>query len=70
MTKNVAYKQCVCDICKREATIDQSCTLPEGWGRLRLDMLLSLDVCGNCADKITKHVENMIQHYREEREQE
>lgn len=70
MTKNVAYKQCVCDICKRETTIDQGFGLPEGWGRLRLDIFLDLDVCGECAVKITKCVDNMIQHYREERKQE
>lgn len=70
MTKNVAYKQCVCDICKRETTIDQGCFLPEGWGRLKLDMLIDIDVCGSCAIKVTKYVDNMIQHYREEREQE
>lgn len=70
MTKNVAYKQCVCDICKHETTIDQGCFLPEGWGRLKLDMLIDIDVCGSCAIKVTKYVDNMIQHYREEREQE
>ena len=70
MTKNVAYKQCVCDICKRETTIDQGLDLPDGWGRLKLGMLIDMDVCGSCAVKITKCVDNMIQHYREEREQE
>lgn len=70
MTKNVAYKQCVCDICKRETTIDQGCVLPEGWYKLKLGGLIDLDICGDCAIRITKYVDNMIQHYREEREQE
>lgn len=70
MTKNVAYKQCVCDICKHEATIDQGCFLPEGWGRLKLGSWIDMDVCGSCALLINKYVDNMIQHYREEREQE
>lgn len=70
MTKNVAYKQCVCDICKRETTIDQGIDLPEGWGKLKCGMLIDMDVCGSCAIKITNCVKNMIQHYREEREQE
>lgn len=70
MTMNVSYKQCMCDICKHETTIDQGRDLPDGWGRLKLGMLINMDVCGSCAVKITKYVDNMIQHYREEREQE
>ena len=70
MTKNVAYKQCVCDICKREKTIDQGFDLPDGWMRLKLGTWIDMDVCGSCALLIDKSVDNIIQHYREEREQE
>ena len=66
MTKNIAYKRCKCDVCGREKDIDQGAYLPEGWGRLRLDILLDLDLCGVCALAVTKFVNGLVEEYKGE----
>lgn len=58
MTRNVSYKECVCDICGRVDAISMSAVLPKDWENFKIGMK-AYDVCPWCFTEIDMAIEDL-----------
>ena len=59
MTKNVNYKQCVCDFCKDEMDINQSLPLPNEWEHIKIGVWIEADLCRTCVKQLYRLVNSL-----------
>lgn len=59
MTKNISYKQVICDICGKEERIDQSKDLPPKWEELKCGWHFKYDCCPECIQNLKTTIEEI-----------
>lgn len=65
MTRNVSYKECVCDICNRVEYVAMSAVLPKEWKYVQIGMN-TYDVCPWCLTAIDMAIEDIKEKHRQE----